>query len=368
MNKMILSNLLHRPVRSLITVIAVALEVTLILLMVGLATGILEDGRERQQGMGADVIVRPPGSSYGFTLTGAPVSIKVADVLRKLPHVNVVAPIVLQLTVVGGLPEVIYGIDVNTFEELGGPFRFLSGGTYQGPYDVLVDDYFASSHHVKVGATIEVLNHSFRISGIVQHGRGARKFLQMHTLQELIGAEGKASVFYLKLDDPNNAGPVVQEVQSTEGMQNWIVQSMREYLSLMTVNNLPALSAFIGVVIGVAVAIGFMVIFQAMYTAVAERTREIGILKSLGASRMYITNVILRETVLLAVIGIGLGIAISYTARAIIVNRIPTLRVVVPQGWIGYTILIAIVGAILGAIYPALKAARKDPIDALAYE
>jgi putative ABC transport system permease protein len=368
MNKMVVSNLLHRPMRSLITVIAVALEVTLILLMVGLATGILADTRDRQRGMGADVIVRPPGSSVIAAFSGAPVSVKYTDILRQLPHVTVAAPIVLQATLEGGLPEVIYGIDPTTFEALGGPFRYFSGGPWQGPNDVLVDDYYASSKHIKVGDTVQILNHPFRVSGIVLHGRGARKFLLMQTLQELIGAQGKCSVFYVKLDDPKTANEVVQEVTHTEGMQNWVVQSMAEYLSLMTVSSLPALSAFIGVVIGVAVAIGFMVIFQAMYTAVTERTREIGILKSLGASRLYISNVILRETVLLAILGIALGIAISYLASAIIVNRFATLRVVVPAGWIGYTILIAITGAILGAIYPALKAARKDPIDALAYE
>ncbi len=56
----------------------------------------------------------------------------------------------------------------------------------------------------------------------------------------------------------------------------------------------------INVVIGIAMIIGFIVIFQAMYTAVMERTREIGILKSLGAGKLYIVNVVLRETLLIA--------------------------------------------------------------------
>jgi putative ABC transport system permease protein len=367
MNKMIFSNLLHRPVRSAITVIAVALEVTLILLMVGLATGIIEDSKERQRGLGGDVIVQPPGSSFLTGISGAPVSIKIADVLRRLPHVEVAAPIIWQLNI-SGSPEVLYGIDLASFEALGGPFHFLSGGRFAGPNDVIVDDYFASSKHVKVGDTVEILNHPFRVCGIVLHGRGARKFLPMATLQDLIGAQGKASVFYLKLDDPNNADAVVQEVKDYPGLQTWSVRSMRDYLSMMTVTNLPGLAEFIGVVVGVAVVIGFIVIFQAMYTAVMERTREIGILKSLGASRWYIMNIILRETLLLALLGIGLGIAISYAASAGIVSRIPTLRVVVPHGWLGYATAIAVAGAILGAIYPAAKAARKDPIDALAYE
>jgi putative ABC transport system permease protein len=231
-----------------------------------------------------------------------------------------------------------------------------------------VDDYFAQSQHVRVGDTLEILNHSFRVAGIVEHGRGARKFLPMSTLQELIGSEGKASVFYVKLDDPANADAVVQEVKSVSGLQDYSVRSMREYLSMMTTSSYPGLSTFINVVIGISVVIGFIVIFQAMYTAVMERTREIGILKSIGASKLYIVNVILRETVLLAVGGIVVGVIFSLAAKAGIRYRLPTLPVVVTGKWILISTVIAIIGAILGALYPAYKAAQKDPIEALAYE
>jgi len=231
-----------------------------------------------------------------------------------------------------------------------------------------VDDLIAKSQHLKVGDSIELLNHEFRIAGIVEHGRGARKFLPMSTLQDLIGAQGKASAFYTKLDDPNNAELVVKEIKSTPGMENYNVHSMRDYLSLMTPSNYPGLSSFIDVVIAISVIIGFIVIFQAMYTAVMERTREIGILKSIGASKFYIVNVILRETVLLAIAGIVVGILFSLAARVGILHRLPLLRVVVTGGWILKATVIALIGAILGALYPAYKAAQKDPIDALAYE
>src|ERR1700739_667005 len=91
MNKMIVGNLVHRPVRSLISIVAVALEVTLILLIVGLSLGMVNDSKQRQAGIGADVVVMPPGSSYIVGLSGAPMPIKIGDVLAKLPHVVAVA-------------------------------------------------------------------------------------------------------------------------------------------------------------------------------------------------------------------------------------------------------------------------------------
>src|SRR5438445_11277346 len=86
MNKMIVANLVHRPIRSLISIIAIALEVTLILLIVGLSLGMLSDSRQRQQGIGADVIVLPPRSSPSVSITRAPSPIQVAGLLPQLPQ------------------------------------------------------------------------------------------------------------------------------------------------------------------------------------------------------------------------------------------------------------------------------------------
>ena len=136
----------------------------------------------------------------------------------------------------------------------------------------------------------------------------------------------------------------------------------------MTPEHLPAFTDALYVVIGLAVVVGFIVIFQAMYTAVLERTREIGILKSLGASQTYIVDLVLRETAFLSIIGIVLGISVTFLLKKAMDIRFPTLPFPVDLHWIIAATLIALGGALVGASYPALKAARKDPIEALAYE
>jgi putative ABC transport system permease protein len=372
MNKMVLSNLAHRPLRTAISVVAIAIEVTLILLIVGLSIGILNDSAERQKGIGADVMVSPPGSQMITGVSGSPAPIKIADVLRKLPHVAAVAPVAMQMNTAGNV-EIIYGIDLdpnspNDFSKLNSPFKFIDGGPFTGPDDMIVDDYFAKQKNVKVGDTQRLLNHDFKICGIVLNGKGARKFLPLATLQDLTGSANKVSMFYVRTDEPGNANQVVTEVKAIPGMESYGVRTVAEYLSMMTVQSIPALSTFINVVIGVSVIIGFLVIFQSMYTAVMERTREIGILKSLGANKLYIINVILRETIVLAIGGIIVGIAFSALARVGIRHKFPLMTIITPMGWMIRAAIIATIGAILGAIYPALKAAQKDPIDALAYE
>src|SRR5258708_10242329 len=166
-------------------------------------------------------------------------------------------------------------------------------------------------------------------------------------MQNLTLAEGKASVFYVKLDDPNNADVVAMQIKTIPGMQNYNIETMAEWLSQMSADNIPGLSKFIDVVIGISVVIGFIVIFQSMYTAVMERTREIGILKSLGASKLYILRLVLRETALLSVVGTIVGFGISFAAKIFIVKRFPLLRIVIGNDWLGYAAALAILGPLL---------------------
>jgi len=366
-NKMVVANLVQRPIRSLISVSAVALEVILILLIVSFFYGQLNGSKASQVGVGADVMVQPPSSSGLIGVSGAPMPLKVGDKVRELPHVMVAAPVIWELTTKPSI-EVIYGIDMQSYNSIPPALRFLSGGPFAGPYDVVVDDVFAGTKRAKVGDSIEILNHQFRVCGIVEHGKGARKFVPLTTLQDLIGAPGHASVFYVKLDDPANMAAVVNEIKEVPGMENYSVVSMQEYLSMMTPENLPGFETSIRIVVAIAMIIGFLVIFQSMYTAVMERTREIGILKSLGATKLYIVNVVLRETALLAMVGIVVGTIVSLLTRRAILFERPMLRLFWSNEWVVRATVIALTGALLGALYPAYKAAQKDPIDALAYE
>ncbi|HVW78254.1 MAG TPA: ABC transporter permease, partial [Alloacidobacterium sp.] len=180
MNKIVIGNLLYRPLRTTIGIFAVAVEVVMILSIVGIFIGQVAHSREQTSGIGADLIVRPPNASFISGVGGAPVPAAVGKVLAKLPHVAAAAPVIQDFSVAGSL-EIVWGIDFDSFNALK-PFVFLSGTGFQGPNDVIVDDVFATSGKYHVGDTIQVKNHPFRICGIVEHGRGGRKFLPIHTL------------------------------------------------------------------------------------------------------------------------------------------------------------------------------------------
>lgn len=363
--KMILGNVLHRPLRTLISILGVGVEVALVIVIVGLTSGIVQETAKRIEGVGADIMLQPPSATVFLAFSGAAMPIRIEDRLRQLKYVQAVAPVLLQFNSNGGL-EIVYGIDPESFRAMSGGFVFLQGHDIEGPDDLLLDDVAARSKHIRVGDTFSLLDHDFRVAGIVEHGKGARVFVPLATLQDLAGAHDKASIFFLRCTRPDHTAAVIDEM--TAILPGYEIRPLKDFLSLMTATTVPGLSAFVNSMIALAVAIGFLVIFLSMYTTVIERTRDIGVLKSMGASNVYIVRALLGETGAICVTGIALGIGMSYLVRAFFISALPTLSILITPGWIVRAALIAAAGGLLGASYPAWVASRKDVIEALAYD
>ena len=361
-NKLVVENLKHRPIRTLLTIVMISIQVTLVLTLVGLSNGMLEDQARRARGVGADIMVRAPSSSVLAFSANMPE--KIMSVVQKEPHVIAVTGVLTQGT--GGFSYVT-GIDLAQFNKLSGGFHFLEGGPFQHPDDVMVDSYYASEHKLHVGDRIQSLNRSWRVCGIYEAGTLTRIVVPLDTLQDLTANIGKITMVYVKLDDPSRTNEVIESLRAK--LKDYQIYSMEEYTSLFSVANVPMLKEFIWVVIGLGVLVGFLVVFLSMYTAVLERTREIGVLKALGASPGYVLNILMRETTLLALAGSVLGILLSYVTRFVITGLVPgtLIQAIVPNWW-PIAAGIALAGALLGAIYPGLKAARQDAVEALSYE
>ena len=364
-NRMIVANILHRPIRTAVSVLAVAIEVGMVILVVGLCHGLVNEIATRQEGVGADILVQPPNASFLLGLSQAPMPIKIGDKVAELPRVLAVTPVLFVVNATAGL-NVIYGIDLASFDRVSGGFVYHHGGPFQAPLDILVDDVYAKANHTKVGDTLTLLSHDFHVAGVVEHGKGARLFIPLATAEDLYGVQDKASIFYVKCTDPAFADETAEAIRKM--LPKYSVLPIREYMALMTSNNLPMLNGFISVMIAIAVGIGFLVIFLSMYTTITERTREIGILKSLGASKGYIIALILREAALLTMVGILAGYLGSMITRKAVLAAYPTMTIEITWDWRLYAAYLALAGSTLGAFYPALRAAQLDPVDALAYE
>jgi len=365
MGQFVLCNLFHRPVRTLIGVLAIAVEVMLVITIVGLTSGMLQETAKRIEGIGADIMVQAPSAQMFMVMTGSPMPIKIGDKIKELKYVQYVSPAFLQFNTSGGV-ETIWGIDPASFRDVSNGFVFLEGRDLQGPDEILVDDWQAKAKHVKVGDTYTLLNHDWKVVGIVEHGKAGRIFVPITTLQELVGGRDKATIFLVKCTRPEHTNDAIDEIKAL--LPNHPVRPVKEFMSLMTSSNIPALQTFINAMIALAVSIGLLVIFLSMYTTVLERTRDIGVLKSLGASKLLIVRALLAETTLLCFLGIFAGIGLSYVVRASFLKLFPTLSILITPEWMLRAGLIALVGALIGASYPAWQASRKDAVEALAYD
>src|SRR2546422_94761 len=365
MGELIVRNLLHRPLRTLIGVMAVAVEVALVVLIVGLTSGLLTETAKRIEGIGADIMLQPPAASIFLGFSGSPMPIKIADKLAELKYVQAVAPALLQFNSTGGV-DVVYGIDRDSFRTVSGGFVFLEGHDMEGPDDLLVDDWAAKAKHIKVGDTYNLLNHDWHVAAIIEHGKGARLFVPLATLQDLVGAHDKASIFLIKCTRPEHTEDVMEQMRHE--LPGYTVRPLKDFLSLMTSTNIPGLEAFINSMILLAISIGLLVIFLTMYTTVIERTRDIGVLKSLGANHWFVIRALLAESAALCLLGVGAGVGLSYLVRAGFLWKFPTLTILITSGWILRAAGIALLGALFGASYPAWLASRKDPVQALSYD
>jgi len=365
-NKLVWENLKHRWVRTLLCALVVGVQVMLILTLIGLSRGIIQDTTARQKGTGADIFLKPDTGGT-LSLSSGQLLQKYVDFVAKQPHVKQVAGV---LSAPVETITTINGTDIPQFEAISTGFRFIAGGRPVNPDDLIVDQYYAQQHKLKVGDTITLLNHKWRVCGIIQGGMLGRLVVQLKPLQKLTGNADppRISEILVKLDNPALTNQEVARLNELlKG--NLRAISTEEMVSQLSINNIPQLRAFINVVTFLAVLVGFLVVFLSMYTAVVERTREIGILKALGAKPVKILDILVREAILLALVGCLIGILLSFGAKALIMGLVPaSLQVINVPDWWPKAAAIALTGALLGAIYPGLKAARQDAIEALAYE
>jgi putative ABC transport system permease protein len=364
MHEMVLRNVIHRPMRTAVCLLAVAVEVSVVVLVVGLTTGLITETGKRIEGVGADVMLQPPSASVWLGFSSAPMPIKLREKIEQIRHVESVAPVLLQFNASG--LEIVYGIEAESFRAVSGGFVFHQGHDLEKPDDMIVDEIYAASHHLKVGQTYRLFEHDFRVVGVVEHGKGARIFVPIETLQDIAAAHDKASLFFIRCTRPEHTDAVMEEMRGV--FPRYEIRPLKEYLSLMTATDLPGLHSFIDSMIALAVCIGFLVIFLSMYTTIMERTRQIGILKSLGASDGYIAQAILSESATLCLAGGVCGIGLSFGLRALALAEWPNLSILITPGWLLLAVAIALVGGLLGASYPTWLACRKDPVEALAFE
>jgi len=367
MNSLVFSNMLHRPARTAVSIIGIGIGILLIIVTVGLANGSLRERAKREANVGAEIMFRPSGS---MGLTGSEVlrlPVTMGSDIEKVEGVAAAVPIgqnsVSSKEGITG-SRIVDGVEWEKYAAVAG-LQVTQGRKFvDGKDELMSDSAWLATRKEKIGDKLSVYDRDFEIVGTYEPSAGARVKIPLSTMQTQLGAEGKASAFLVKVKEGFTPQMVGDNLHAKFPDDQIILTSELEELYMQGV---PALNVFLNVVIGVAGAISALIILLTMYTTVTERTRQIGVLKSLGMSKTRIAWTIVQEALLLSFGGIAFGV-LATVGLQYAFAKWTTLTVSIDPSLVATIVVVGLISGMLGALYPGLRAARLDAVEALNYD
>jgi putative ABC transport system permease protein len=365
MDNLVVNNIRQRPLRALISVAGVALGVALVMLFTGLSRGMSNDLQRRSSNLRAEIIFTRSGGME-LTSSTANLSTKYAEELRKVEGVESAVPVIRYVFQGGGGFgfEQIEGVDWDAYAALNG-MQIVEGRAPNGVDEVVIDETKAQNNKIGVGGTMSIFGGKpYRIVGIYSPESGARVKMSLAAMQDALQSPGKCSYILVKTKDGVAPEDVAQRISTT--LPGNKIQFTRDVVTNVE-KSIPYLGIFLRALVALAAVVSALVVMLAMYTTITERTREIGVLKALGASRVFIVSLIEQEAFLISLIGLVAGFAISLAAGYVI-HRVYGLMFEYGWRWALVAAAIGVGGGVLGALYPAMRAAGLDAVTALSYE
>ena len=367
MDSLVFSNMLHRPARTAVSIFGIAVGVLLIVFTIGLANGTIRERANREANVHAEIFFAASGT---FGLSGSasfrlPVSLK--NEIENVEGVKFAVP-VAQNTIStddnNSGNRLVEGVNFDEYGLISG-VKIVEGRKFADNADeAVIDTGWQAQRKLKVGDKLKIYERQFTIVGTYEPASGARIKLPLGVMQNQLGSEGRVSTFLIKIDEGFTPEQIAERLQAQFPDNQIILTSQIEELYMQSI---PALNIFLNVVIGVAAVISALIILLTMYTTVTERTRQIGIMKSLGMSNARIAWTITQEALMISFCGIAGGILLTLIVRFLL-TRIMVLEVEINPLVLLLTLVFGLLGGAIGALYPAMKAARLDAVEALSYE
>ncbi|MCU0240149.1 MAG: ABC transporter permease [Pyrinomonadaceae bacterium] len=367
MNSLVFSNMLHRPARTFVSVFGIAVGILLIVFTVGMSNGSLRERATREGNVGAELMFRASGTIGVSGTESFRIPISMAKDLLKVEGVQN-AVVVGQTTVSAENTltgsRLIDGINFEDYAEMA-HLKIIEGKMFNDKADeVLIDTGFQQQQKYKVGDKMKIWDRDFTIVGTYEPAAGGRVKLPLEVIQNQLGSENKCSAILVKIKDGFTDDQVGENLQKTFP-DNQVIRT--KDLPELYAQGVPFLNTFLDVVIGVASLVSALIILLTMYTTVTERTRQIGIMKALGMSKIGIAWIIVQEALLITFSGVVVGVILTFILRFLL-SQITTLQVSIDPKLVLTTLVIGLIGGAIGALYPALRAARMDAVEALSYE
>lgn len=366
MLELVIANLKVRPFRTLISVVGVALGVVLVVLFTGLARGMTNEMAKRAANWKAEIVFTRAG---GMDLTSSTLNVSTAYIerLNRIEGVESTTPVGRYITPSTkgrfGIQQ-LDGVEWDSFAAMNG-MQLVQGRAPQAIDEVIVDERQMRDDQLKLGDTIELFgNKPYKVVGVFTPPSGSRIKLSLAAMQEVLEQDGKCTYILVKLRD--GADPDAVAARINQELPGNKVNLTRD-LIIDAQERIPALNTFLKVLVGLGAFVSVIFVLLSMYTTITERRKEIGILKSMGASKGFIIGTIEGEAFMIGVLGVVLGLIVAFAA-SVGIGRAFELAFEFSMGWVGTAVIIAIVGSLFGALYPAWRASAIDPVEVMANE
>src|SRR5262245_4341335 len=367
MNSLVFSNMFHRPARTIVSIIGIGIGVLLIAFTIGLANGSLRERAKRESNVGAEIMFRPSGSIGLSGSDGMRLPVSLVEEVKRTEGVAEVVPIAQNsVQASDGLTgsRLIDGVPFEDYARVAGLTVVRGRAFVDGRDEIMSDPAWLANRKLSIGDKFRIYDRDFEIVGTYEPSVGSRIKIPLSTMQAQLGAEGRASAFLVKVKEGYTPQAVGEKLVDQFPKHQIVLTSELEELYMQGV---PALSVFLDVVVLVAGGISALIILLTMYTTVTERTRQIGVLKSLGMSKLKIASTIVQEALLISAGGMIFGVLATVGLKYLLAKW-TTLSVAIDPKIVATVILVGIVSGIIGALYPGLRAAQLDAVEALNYE
>jgi putative ABC transport system permease protein len=359
--------MLHRPARTAVSILGIGTGILLIVFTVGLANGTLRERAKREANVGAEIMLRASGSLGLSGSESLRLPVSMADDIRNVNGVAAAVPIAQNSVEAANTNTGSRLVDAVNFDEYAAiaGLEIIRGRKFNdGADEVISDTAWLRQQNLNIGDKLKMYDRDFAIVGSYEPSAGARIKIPLSTMQAQLGSEGRASAILVKVKDGYQQEAVAEALHEKFPDDQIILTRELEELYMQSI---PALNVFLNVVIGVAGAVSALIILLTMYTTVIERTRQIGVLKSLGMSKIRIAWTIVQEALLISLGGVIFGVAATLVLK-LALTKWTTLNVQIEPSIVASIIVVGLLSGVIGALYPGIRAARLDAVDALSYE
>ena len=392
--KLTIKNIFRRKLRSILTILSVIIGIASVIALVLLSDGLLNTVNEQFDKMGGRVILVLAGNFQGNPFESGRLSkenmlnIKDSENIEKIPSVeNVFAMNFLNAQITYRNQDEFAYLATLPVEKMDDAFDFFDvsvseGKTFNGKEgnNAVIGDYIAKKmfdREIKTGNKIKINDMDFRVLGILEpignESDDSTIYITRKAGDDLLNYEDSVNYIMVKTKADTDNKDTVKRIErllaKTRDEENFMIISADDFLELIT-RLLTLIKVILATIASISVVVGSLGVINSVYTSVLERTREIGVLKSIGAKINDITFIFVLESLLLSlaggVIGFGLGVGIAkgvslYAASA----GFDMFTISITVEIVLLALILSVIVGIVAGLFPARSAAKLNPVNAL---